>query len=66
CEPRPAGGWRITVGIHPWLHSARYLRHTLVLDSVEETYEFIDGQVRLVKSNAALAKPNRRGFPVAW
>jgi len=65
CEPRPAGGWLIKVSIAPWLVTTR-LRRTLLSDRVEETYEFVGGRIRLVESDAALAKPERQRFPALW
>lgn len=62
-EPRPGGGWLVKIAIHPWLHSMRF-RHGL-FDSVEETYEFVGGRVRLIHSNAATARPGNRIFPAA-
>lgn len=66
CEPRPGGGWLVKVVIRPWLYPTVYLRHTFVLDTVEETYEFVGGRVRMVESNAAIAKPGLQVFPIAW
>jgi|GEM_PF-5460876 len=64
CTPRPEGGWVVKVTIHPWL-SSRRLRHTLMGDSVQETWEFVGGQVRLLETNAATIRPDRQIFPVA-
>jgi hypothetical protein len=62
-EPRREGGWLVKLTIHPWLCGAR---HSLCLDSVEETYEFVGGRVRLVGSNAAIAEPRYHVFPIAY
>jgi hypothetical protein len=64
CEPRSGGGWLVKVVIRPWLYSS-WLK-TALSDSVEETYEFVEGRVHLVGSNAAIAKPGQQGFPVIW
>ena len=64
CEPRPGGGWFVKVTIGPWLYSMSL--KTLVMDSVEETYEFVEGRVNLVESNAAIAKPGHQRFPLIW
>lgn len=64
CEPRPGGGWSVKVVIRPWLYSMSL--KTLVVDSVEETYEFVRGRVRLVKSNAAQAKPTLQHFSIVF
>ena len=65
CEPRPGGGWLVKVVIRPWLHSMG-IRHNYVLDTVEETYEFVGGGIRLLASDAAEAKPALQHFPVAY
>jgi hypothetical protein len=66
CEPRPDGGWLVKVVIRPWLHPMVYLRFSFVLDSVEETYEFVGGRVRLVETNAAVANSSQQVFPPAF
>jgi hypothetical protein len=39
---------------------------TPLIDGVEETYEFVEGRVHLVESDAAIAKPGHQVFPVVW
>jgi hypothetical protein len=65
CQARPGGGWVITASVRPWL-VAKGLRHSYVLDSVEETYEFVAGRVRLLESDATTAKPRLQAFPPAF
>jgi hypothetical protein len=65
CESRPGGGWLITVSITPSLVSSGGIRCAAVFDKVEETYEFVGDQVHLVKTKAAVARPDRQVFPVA-
>jgi hypothetical protein len=60
-KPRPDGGWLVTVAIRPWLYSMQL--KTVLFDSVEETYEFVGGRVRLIGSNAAIPKPGNQVFP---
>ncbi len=64
AQPRPEGGWLLRVSVRPWLQGS--LRHTLVLDTVEETYEFSGGKIRLVGSDAGIEKPKLQRFPVAY
>jgi hypothetical protein len=63
-ERRTGGGWLVKVTLSPWLCGA--VRHSMCFDSVEETYEFVEGRVRLVESNAAIPKPAYEVFPVAF
>jgi hypothetical protein len=63
-ERRTGGGWLVTVTLSPRLCGA--VRHSMCFDSVEETYEFVGGRVRLVESNAAIPKPTFQVFPVAF
>lgn len=61
-EERPEGGWIVKVNMRP-LVFACYLRFTDVGDSVQETYEFVDGHARLIGSDAATARPGFQHFP---
>jgi hypothetical protein len=65
CAPRPGGGWLVKVAIRPWLYTMTF-RHSYVVDTVEETYEFVGDRAHLVESNAAIAKPELQVFPCAW
>jgi hypothetical protein len=65
-EPQPGGGWLVKVTIRPWLDPRDYLRFSFVNDTVEEIYDFNGDRIRLVKSDAAEAKPTLQYFPVAF
>ena len=65
-EPRPGGGWLVKVTMRPWLDTREYVRFSYVNDAVEETYEFTGDRIRLMKSDAAEAKPTLQYFPVAF
>ncbi|APW61947.1 hypothetical protein [Paludisphaera borealis] len=66
CDSRPGGGWLVKVAVTPELRPQFSMRFCFVLDTVEETYEFVGDRVRMVESNAAIAKPDRHFFPIAW
>ncbi len=54
-EPRPGGGWTVTVVIGPWLYIPF---RGLLMDQVEETYDYVEGRLHLARSDAAVARPN--------
>ncbi|AGA31482.1 hypothetical protein [Singulisphaera acidiphila] len=61
-EQTPTGSVLVKIHIRPWLYSNSF--KTLQFDYVAETYEFFRGKVRLVDSDANVAKPELQGFPV--
>lgn len=61
-EKQPTGRVFVKIHISPWLYSDTL--KTLQYDYVEETYEFFRGKVRLVDSDANVAKLEKQGYPV--